>query len=304
MGPALSYPPEEVLRFLSTLRLPPGSEPEAIFAAQEEAMEAEPWPLAGALHKRLPIGGADGELTADLVLPATGANWPVLLYVHGGGWEAGSPRTHRRIAHEFAARDFATLVPRYRLGPAYRHPAQLDDLDAAIAWAREEIGAYGADTSRLAVAGDSAGAHLAAAVAIRRRLAGREDVGAAILLSGIFEYHDGLPLLGPYGHDEATQPLLDPAEFERLREDPVVNPLLGAAWLPPSFIGAAGEDPFAAQSRRLFAALGAAGVAAELDPGEGLPHIWQLLPGLPPSAAGLDRAAAFALASLEERVAL
>ena len=300
MATSLPYPPADVIEFLSTLRLPAGTRSADVFAAQDRAMNELPWPPVGALRKRLDISHQGTKLGADLVLPAAGEEWPVLLYVHGGGWEGGSPGTHRRIAHEFAARGFATLVPRYRLGPANRHPAQLDDLDAAIGWAQESLAADGADPTRLAVAGDSAGAHLAAAVAIRRALAGRHDVGAAILLAGIFEYHEGLPLVGPYGWDgnPAIQPLLDPAEFEALREDPVVNPLLGAAELPPTFIGAGSADPFAPQSRRLFDALVEAGVSAELDPGEGLPHLWQLLPGLPEATAGLDRAAEWAQAQL------
>lgn len=296
-------PPREVVEFLTTLRLAPGEDAEALFAAQGEAMLARPWPEVGALHKRLAIPGGGEGLDADLVLPAGGEGWPLLLYIHGGGWEAGSPGTHRRVAHEFAARGFATLVPRYRLGPGDRHPAQLDDLDAAIAWAQDQLGDYGGDATRLVLAGDSAGAHLAAALAVRRRLAGRDDVGAAVLLTGIFEYHDGLHLVGPHGHDEASQPLLDPAEFEALREDPVVNPLLGADHLPPAFLGAGSADPFADHSRRLAESLAAAAVPATLDWGEGLPHLWYLLPGLPQSAAGLDRAAAFAHDSLEERVA-
>jgi acetyl esterase/lipase len=298
--PPFPYPPEDVIEFLSKLRLPAGKEPTEVFAAQEGAMQQQPWPPVGDLYRRLEISHGGVELDADLVLPAAGAGWPVLLYVHGGGWEAGSPRTHRRIAHEFAARNFATLVPRYRLGPVNRHPAQLDDLDAAIGWARDGLAAYGADPTRIAVAGDSAGAHLAAAFAIRRKLAGREDLGAAVLLTGIFEYHDGLPLVGPDGWDgdPRTQPLLDPTQFESLRGDPVVNPLLGAAELPPSFVGAGSDDPFAGQSRRLFEALIDAGVPAELDRGEGLPHLWYLLPGLPEAAAGLDCSADWAMEQL------
>jgi len=295
-------PPTEVIDFLSTLRVPAGVDEDELFAAQTEAMRALPWPAVGELRKRVAIAHGGLELDADLVLPGDGAGWPLLLYVHGGGWEAGSPGSHRRIACELAARGFAVLVPGYRLGPAHRHPAQLDDLDAALGWAARSLPEDGVDTAQLVVAGDSAGAHLAAALAVRRH-AGRDDVRAAILLTGIFDYHRGLPLVGPHGWDgdPASQPLLDPAEFEALREDPVVNPLRGAAAMPPTFIGAGGADPFAAQSRAMYEALLAAGVPAELDPGEGLPHLWHLLPGLPQSAAGLDRATRWAQRRIEER---
>jgi acetyl esterase len=290
-------PPAEVIEFLTTLRVPEGVGELDLFAAQTAAMRAEPWPRGVEVRKRVPVAHGGVVLDADLVLPTTGAGRPLMIYVHGGGWNAGSPGSHRRVACELAARGFAVLVPRYRLGPANRHPAQLEDLDAAIGWAERVLPESGVDTERLVVAGDSAGAHLAAALAVRRGMAGRDDIGAAILLTGIFGYHAGLPLVGPYGWDgdPATQPLLDPAEFESLREDPVVNPLRGAEFMPPTFLGAGGEDPFAAQSRLMYEAMVAAGVPAELDPGEGLPHLWHLLPGIPESSAGLDRAAVWAL---------
>jgi acetyl esterase len=343
----IPMPPPEVLEFLRTLRVPAGSDEDALFAAQTAAMLAEPWPDGVTVRRRVPIAHGDVSLDGDIVLPSGGDEWPLLLYVHGGGWDSGSPGSHRRIACELAARGFAVVVPRYRLGPAHRHPAQLDDLDATLAWAREtppmlgqRLGALpwpgragdppptlgrapgalpsaertqgglcspgrppgappspGEDTRRLVVAGDSAGAHLAAALAVRRRLAGRDDIDAAILLTGIFDYHRGLPLVGPHGWDgdPASQPLLDPAEFEALREDPVVNPLRGAAHLPPTFVAAGAEDPFAPQSRELYEALVAAGVPAAFAPGEGMPHLWHLLPGLPGAATALDRAAAWAL---------
>jgi acetyl esterase len=302
---AIAVPPAEVIDFLTTLRVPVGFDEAELFAAQSAAMLAEPWPAVGAVRKRVPIAHGGVELDADLVLPqgADEDRPPLLLYVHGGGWEAGSPGSHRRIACELAARGFAVLVPRYRLGPAHRHPAQLDDLDAALGWAVRMSGPLGIDARRMVVAGDSAGAHLAAAFAVRRRREGRDDVGAAILLTGIFDYHAGLPLVGPGGWDgdPASQPLLDPAEFEALREDPVVNPMRGAAAMPPTFLGAGGADPFAAQSRQMHEALRVAGVPAELDPGEGLPHLWHLLPGLAESAAGLDRATEWVRRRIDQR---
>ena len=292
---AIPAPPPEVVEFLTTLRVPAGVPADELFAAQTEAMLPLPWPEVGELRTRVPVWHAGVGLSADLVLPPRGHDWPLMIYVHGGGWAGGSPGSHRRVACEMAARGFAVLVPRYRLGPENRHPAQLDDLDASIGWAAQMLPELGVDPGRIVVAGDSAGAHLAAACAVRRRLAGRDDIDAALLLTGIFDYHRGLPLVGPDGWDgdPATQPLLDPAEFEALADDPVVNPLRGAARMPPTFLGAGSADPFAPQSAAMEEALGDAGVPAELDPGAGLPHLWQLLPGLPEAAAGLDRAAVF-----------
>jgi acetyl esterase len=292
---AIPAPPPEVVEFLTTLRVPEGLALEELLAAQTEAMLALPWPEVGELRTRVPVWHAGVALSADLALPSTGRDWPLMIYVHGGGWEAGSPGSHRRLACEMAARGFAVVVPRYRLGPEHRHPAQIDDLDATIGWAGRMLPELGVDAGALVLAGDSAGAHLAASCAVRRRLAEREDIGAALLFTGIFDYHRGLPLRGPYGWDgdPGTQPLLQPAEFEALRGDPVVNPVLGAEYMPPTFLGAGSADPFGPQSTAMHEALGAARVPDELDRGEGLPHLWQLLPGMAGASAGLDRAAAF-----------
>jgi acetyl esterase len=305
---AIPAPPAEVVEFLTTLRVPDGVDLAELMAAQTEAMLALPWPAIGELRTRVPIWHAGVGLNGDLVLPprggpASGGRWPLLVYVHGGGWEAGSPGSHRRVACELAARGFAVVVPRYRLGPEHRHPAQLDDLDATLGWAARMLPELGVAADRPVLAGDSAGAHLAAACAVRRQLAGREEIAAAVLLTGIFDYHRGLPLCGPYGWDgdPATQPLLDPSEFEALRDDPVVNPVRGAEFMPPTYLGAGSADPFGPQSAAMYEALVEAGIAAELDPGEGMPHLWQLLPGLPESSAGLDRAADWALARVAGR---
>jgi acetyl esterase len=294
----IAAPPAAVVEFLTTLRVPAEVEAGDLFAAQTEAMLELPWPPVGELRTRVSIWDAGIELSADLVLPPRGHEWPLLVYVHGGGWAAGSPGSHRRIACELASRGFAVLVPRYRLGPTHRHPAQLDDLDATIRWSARMLPEAGVDVGRLVLAGDSAGAHLAAACAVRRRMEGREDVLAALLLTGIFDYHGGLPLVGPAGWDgdPDTQPLLAPKEFEALREDPVVNPLRGARFMPPTFLGAGSVDPFAPQSLAMYEAMVAAGVPAELDRGAGMPHLWQLLPGLPGSGEALDRACGWALA--------
>ena len=66
-------------------------------------------------------------LTADVAVPKGPGPHPVLLYLHGGGWVAGSARTHKKVAAELAARGYLTFNLDYRLAPEYQFPAGLVD---------------------------------------------------------------------------------------------------------------------------------------------------------------------------------
>jgi acetyl esterase/lipase len=112
---------------------------------------------------------SDGvRLTLDVVHPEEmprGA--PCLVYVHGGGWVVG----HRRyqglpMMMALAARGWVCFSVDYRLSPRATFPDHLVDVKRAIAWVREHCAEYGADPSFIALAGNSAGAHLAALAAL------------------------------------------------------------------------------------------------------------------------------------------
>lgn len=96
----------------------------------------------------------------DLYLPGTGTNFPLIVWIHGGGWMAGSkenPPGLRMVLHSFA---MASL--NYRLSQEAIFPAQLIDCKAAIRWLRAHASDYGIDPNRIAVWGASAGGHLVA----------------------------------------------------------------------------------------------------------------------------------------------
>lgn len=106
----------------------------------------------------------------DLRLPAGEGPFPVVVLVHGGGWSSGDkagaerPRSGADITPWFApleAAGFLAVSINYRLAPAHRWPACLDDTRAALAWVRQNIAQYGGDPERVAIMGHSAGGHLA-----------------------------------------------------------------------------------------------------------------------------------------------
>ncbi len=107
------------------------------------------------------------SLSGRLYTPPRGSETlPVLVYLHGGGWVAGSVATHDpfcRLLSEAAGVIIASIE--YRLAPEHRHPAALEDTLAAVQWAANNALQWGGDATRLALGGDSAGAYLAAVAA-------------------------------------------------------------------------------------------------------------------------------------------
>jgi acetyl esterase len=93
---------------------------------------------------------------------------PVLVYLHGGGWVAGSIETHDPFCKLLASAAKVSIVSvAYRLAPEAQHPAAVDDAIAAVHWAIEQCAKWDGDPERLALGGDSAGGHLAAVAANR-----------------------------------------------------------------------------------------------------------------------------------------
>lgn len=105
--------------------------------------------------------GPDVEQRMDIIEPHREEPLPVLLYFHGGGWISGDKASHERICRSLATNGFVTFNTNYRLAPRHRFPAQVQDVARAVEWVCRHAHRYGGDASRVVLAGDSAGAHLA-----------------------------------------------------------------------------------------------------------------------------------------------
>jgi acetyl esterase len=117
----------------------------------------------------IPVDGA--EIPARLYVPeGAGETPPLTVYFHGGGWVIGDIDTHDGTCRALArASKVAVLSVGYRLAPEHRYPTAALDCYAATEWASRHGALLGVDGARIAVAGDSAGGNLAAAVAIMAR---------------------------------------------------------------------------------------------------------------------------------------
>ncbi|MEE9456342.1 MAG: alpha/beta hydrolase [bacterium] len=126
------------------------------------------------VHKDVPYYDGPGhdakKHLLDLYLPAGAENFPVLLFVHGGGWRHGHKdgdfNFYHRLGKGLARRGVGVAVAAYRLAPKHKFPAQAEDVARATRWVYENIGEYGGDPQRLFLCGHSAGAHLVALVAL------------------------------------------------------------------------------------------------------------------------------------------
>lgn len=124
-------------------------------------------------HLNLPYHKVDGVdpnlLSLDIYAPEDARDLPVMVMIHGGGWAFGDKANRGLIDRKipfFASRGWVLVSVNYRLSPKVQHPVHVEDVARALAWLGENVGKYGGDAKQIYLMGHSAGAHLAALVAI------------------------------------------------------------------------------------------------------------------------------------------
>jgi acetyl esterase/lipase len=255
-------------------------------------MSAIPGP-PGVSYERARIGGVDGEWALAPGAPPR----PVVLYLHGGGYAIGAPRTHRPLTGTLArALGLRTFVADYRLAPEHPFPAAADDALAAYKGLLDD----GIGAGEILVAGDSAGGGAALALAFAAR---DEGLPQPAVLGLICPWVDLTPEAAATRTLSPREPLLTPELLEQWaaayagtadRRDPRMSPILGdLTGLPPVVLHSAGDDLLNADSERLEAALREAGVTVEHQRHAGVWHDFHLSAGtLAASDAALERFAA------------
>ncbi|MFE7173165.1 alpha/beta hydrolase [Streptomyces sp. NPDC057616] len=119
-------------------------------------------------------GGPTGQVRARIVRPAGAAGTlPVIVYIHGAGWVFGNAHTHDRLVRELAVGTGAAVVfPEYDLSPEARYPVAIEQNYAVAKWVVEQGAAKNLDASRIAVAGDSVGGNMTAALTLMAKQRG------------------------------------------------------------------------------------------------------------------------------------
>jgi len=146
------------------------------------------------VHKDLPyVAGPDvsSRQRLDVYCPVGRTDAPVLMYVHGGGWQVGSKFFIRHIGNTFARHGIVTACVNYRLSPSVKHPAHIRDVARAFDWVRKNVRRYGGNPDDVFVGGHSAGGHLAALLALNERYlaeVGRssDEIVGVIAISGLY----------------------------------------------------------------------------------------------------------------------
>ena len=132
----------------------------------------------------------------DLFLPKGGIGFPVLFFIHGGGWTSGDRKLYTMVGNTFARNGVATVVISYRLSPGVQHPGHITDVAKAYAWTVKNIARHGGRPDRIFVSGQSAGGHLAALLATNATFLavenlGLKDIRGAMPISGIYTFRSG-----------------------------------------------------------------------------------------------------------------
>lgn len=141
--------------------------------------------------------GADPRQRLDVHVPKRrNANAPLIVFFYGGGWRSGSKADYEFVASRLAEAGFVVVLPDYRLHPQVAFPAFVEDGSLALQWAHQNASRYGADPRKLYVAGHSAGAHIAALIALdpdylAQLGMAQGDIAGLIGLSGPYDF---LPL--------------------------------------------------------------------------------------------------------------
>ncbi|GAA4600373.1 alpha/beta hydrolase [Streptomyces violaceoruber] len=253
----------------------------------------------GVVSRRTVLGGRPA-LELD---PDTASGPGRLLYLHGGGYLAGSPDTHAGLAGELARRAGLRAVSvDYRLAPEHPFPAAVDDGLAAY----RELLSTGTDPQDLVLAGDSAGGGLGIATLLAAREAGLPQPAAVALFS---PWVDLTLTGGSIRSKEGADPIFTEADVRAYadlyvgagdRAAPLASPVFAdLAGLPPLLVQAGANEGLIDDAVRLAGRAGADDVEVTLEVGPGLPHVYQLHYGrLEEADAALDRAARFLTAHL------
>ena len=261
----------------------------------------------------LSIDGPGGALPLRIYQPAgEKVPRPLVVFLHGGGWVLCGLDSHDEICRNLCAdMDCVVVSVDYRLAPQHRFPAGADDCLAATRWAASHAGELGADAARLALVGDSAGATLAIATALRCAAEG----GPA--LRAIAPLYPAADLRAPSIHASRREfgtrrnYGMTPREMawytgKYLRDagdvlHPWVSPLLAPdlASLPPCLLVTAEVDALRDEGAALARAIAAAGVKVDYRCFTALPHGFMGFCAVPAARRAIDEVTA-ALAKLLE----
>ncbi len=259
-------------------------------------------PPAVAEARDLAIALDGRTLPARLYRPdGAAAPAPLVVFYHGGGWVIGTLDTHDATCRALArASGAAVLSVGYRLAPEHPYPAPVEDCYAALEWAAAHAADLGCDPARLAVAGDSAGGNLSAAVSIMARDRGGPALRHQLLIYPVTDDDYSLPSYAENGGGDyflSTDSMNwfwghyligdEEAPLARVGRTPDLSAL------PPATVITAEFDPLRDEGMAYAARLAEAGIAVDAAVAPGMIHgFFSMFQAVPDATTWIERAGA------------
>jgi len=256
------------------------AEARAQMEATAQSRKAEALPVARVEDRTMP--GPGGAMRLRLYWPEAAGTVGAIAYYHGGGHVIGSLDTHDLIARNLCNLAGALICSvDYRMGPEHRFPAAVEDSFAALAWLHANAPSLGADPMRLGVHGDSAGANLAAVVALIARDKGGPQLRLQSLVYPVADYRQNTRSYETFasGYGLLTRAAMEwfrkhylrgPEDADDWRASPLLAP--NHAGVAPAIVVAAECDVLHDESQAYAEALRGAGVAVDYREYPGMIH--------------------------------
>ncbi|MEV4173388.1 alpha/beta hydrolase [Nonomuraea sp. NPDC049709] len=211
-------------------------------------VQAAPVDMPEVDEKWITVPAEAGDVRVRIVKPAgTTVTLPVVLYVHGGGWVLGGTSTHDRLVRELAVGTGAALVfVEYDRSPEARYPVAIEQAYATAQWITRNGAEEGLDATRLAVAGDSVGGNMTAALTLMAKQRGDVHFIHQSLYYPVTDAAQDTPSYRQFAHGphltaqamawfwDAYTP--DPAQRAEITASPLRATLEDLAGLPPAFV--------------------------------------------------------------------
>lgn len=143
------------------------------------------------ITKNINYGSAQHQLL-DVYRPENPGNYPVIIYIHGGGWNSGDKELYALIAQKLVPFGMVVVVPTYKLYPDATYPDMVDDVAAAVSWTITNIDQYSGNPQRIILGGQSAGAQLSAMALMDPTVLAKYQQSSATLcgyfgISGVYD---------------------------------------------------------------------------------------------------------------------
>jgi acetyl esterase len=275
---------EAWLRGLRESGLPPLNEmpveqARATYKAVVADCALKPEPVASIVDKAIP--GSAGDIPVRIYTPEGNGLFPLVVYFHGGGWVIGDLEVVHGLCTVLTNRAHAVVVSvDYRLAPEHPFPAAVDDCYTATKWVADNAALLNGDVERIAVAGDSAGANLAAVVSLMARDQGNPPLLYQLLIYPATDVRYDSPSYRENGDDYFLTTdlmkwfhrhyLAGKGDADDWRASPLSAPDLSG--LPPAHVITAEFDPLRDEGEAYAARLSDAGVEATAERYDGQIH--------------------------------